>query len=195
MSSGAGRRRSRGQAITEFSVALPVLTLLALGGIDLGRGFYLGVETNGATRTGVRAAIQGDTFDIGDYVRSEPNTAIPNTTTAWGATGPGASNANCTSAPASQSCGDPQGCVASSFTGSQVACFAIRTCTLSGSSGDTGTFNCSGAWGSRPVPGATAHAIQVRVVYRLAAVTPLIQQFFSGALLIGNDGYGDEIYF
>jgi len=48
--------RARGQSLIEFAVVLPVLMLLTLGMIDLGRAFTFGVGVQQATRESVRYA-------------------------------------------------------------------------------------------------------------------------------------------
>lgn len=48
------RRKSRGQALVEFAVCLPILILLAAGVLELGRGYSIGVATSDAARDGAR---------------------------------------------------------------------------------------------------------------------------------------------
>ncbi len=50
--------RSRsGQSLVEFAFALPVLLLLLLGIIDLGRGFYMREQVSDAARAALRTAL------------------------------------------------------------------------------------------------------------------------------------------
>lgn len=190
-------RSRRGQAATEFAISLPVLVLLMLGISDLARAFYLSIEIAGAGRAGARIGITSDTADIGDFIRSEPNTAIPNTVASWGNTGPGQVNANCTSSTA-QNCGDPNGCPASAFAPNQVACFAVRPCEL-GSGGDTGACTAYGAWGARPESSSKAFkGIEVVVVYRFSPVTPFVANMSpspDGKIYMTRTQVGDELYF
>lgn len=191
------RHRQRGQAATELAISIPVLVLLMLGVTDLARAFYLSVEINGAARAGARAGIAGDTVDIGDFVRSEPNSGIPNTVAAWGNTGPGGVYADCTSAPASQRCGDPNGCVAASFQAGQLACFAVRRCSLSNGDWGTCTFDPLG-YGYRPVSSSSTYkALEITVVYRMPILTPLISNLAGagGYLLLNRTALADEVYF
>src|ERR1700724_3207557 len=127
MSPKQGRRRA--QALVETALILPVLVLLMLGSADLGRAFYPKRESAGPSRAGMRMAVLGGVVDIGNAVRSEPNSAIPNTASAWGSMAPGGTNADCTSN--TQHCGDPTGArpgAASAWGGAdQQACFAVRT--------------------------------------------------------------------
>lgn len=194
----SGRRGQRGQAATELAISIPVLVLLMLGVTDLARAFYLSVEINGAARAGARAGIAGDTVDIGDFVRSEPNTGIPNTPAAWGSTGPGGVNANCVSAPASQRyCGDPSGCVAASFQAGQLACFAIRRCALSNGDWGTCSFDPLG-YGYRPLSTSpTYKALEITVVYRMPILTPLISNLAGagGFLMLKRTALANEVYF
>ena len=175
MSPKQGRRRA--QALVETALILPVLVLLMLGSADLGRAFYLKLEMSGASRAGMRMAVLGGVVDIGNAVRSEPNSAIPNTASAWGSMAPGGTNADCTSN--TQHCGDPTGCrpgSASAWGGvDQQACFAVRTCLTWANGG------CAGysAWGVRPNAGAD-QAVEVFVVYRFLPATPLIANFAGG---------------
>ncbi len=190
-------REGRGQSLVEFALTLPLVLLLVFGVTDLARAFYYSIETSGAARAGVREAVIGETVDIGDAIRSEPNSAIANTVGVWGDTGPGGANGDCSSAIGSQRCGDPNGCPASAFPGSRLACFAVRSCTLSG--GDQGTCTSYGAWGSRPTVSAPGvRAIQVVVVYQFSPTTPLVAQLpgtVNGSFLLTQTGTGDELYF
>jgi hypothetical protein len=180
-----------GQALVEFCLLAPALLLFVLLTVDVGRAFWESIDSAGAARAGVRMGIISDTSDIGSAVRDEPNTGIPNTTTAWGNEGPGTSWGTCTSA--NGTCGDPNGCAAGSFTGSQVACFAIRTCNLS-SGGDLGSCQSWGPWGQRPVSGG--HGLQVTVVIKFSAVTPALGTLVpGGTIYLTQSAVGDELYF
>jgi hypothetical protein len=194
----SGAHSERGQSLVEISIMVPVLLLLVLGVTDFARAFSYSLEIAGAVRAGAREAITSDTSDIGDAIRSEPNSAIPNTAAAWGDTAPGGINGNCTAAPGSQACGDPNGCPSSVFTSNgSYACFAIRTCTLTG--GDSGTCSAYGSWGSRPVStGPTIRGIMVLVVYKYRAMTPLVPQLpvvAAGLLELKQTMIADELYF
>lgn len=48
------RRRSRGQALVEFAITLPILALLVAGTLELGRGYAFAVETSDAARDAAR---------------------------------------------------------------------------------------------------------------------------------------------
>jgi len=186
--------RQRGQALVEFAIITPVLLLFVLLTVDVGRAYWQAIDAAGAARAGVRMALISDTADIGGAVRDEPNTGIPNTVAAWGAVGPGQTWGTCTSVSAV--CGDPNGCQASSFSGTQFACFAIRTCTLSG--GDLGSCQSYGAWGLRPVTGG-GRGVQVLVVIKFTSVTPALAQIAGaasgGTIYIQQTTIGDELYY
>jgi hypothetical protein len=186
-------RWSNGQAIIEFTLLVPVLLLFVLLTVDISRAYWQSIDAAGASRAGSRMAIISDTSDIGSAIRDEPNSGIPNTVAAWGNEGPGQPNGTCISSTAT--CGDPSGCVASSFTGSQFACFAVRPCSLSGGA-DLGTCSSFGTWGSRPEPGG-GHAIQVVVVIKFIAATPALAQFVGpgGNLYLNQKTVAEEVYF
>jgi Flp pilus assembly protein TadG len=183
-------RNRRAQAVIEMALILPFLTLLTLGAADLGRAFYLHLEITGAARAGMRSGIQGTAHYIGGALRSEPNTAILNDATTWGSTGVGGSY-DCDPNAPGHTCGDPNGCPPSAFGAGQLACFAVRTCTITSSA-------CSsyGDWQSRPPGGGAAPtALVVRVVYKFTPVTPLIAQFGSGgSFYLAEETYGLELY-
>ena len=101
-------RHKRAQAMVETALILPFLTLLTLGAADLGRAFYLHLEITGAARAGMRNGIQGAGSDLGDAIRSEPNTAILNDATTWGSTGVGGTY-DCNPGIVGHTCGDPNG--------------------------------------------------------------------------------------
>ena len=190
----AGHRASRGQALVEFVIIVPVLLLFVMLTVDVGRAYFEAVDAAGASRAGVRMGIISDTSDIGDAVRNEPNTGIPDTVAAWGNVGPGTTRGVCTAA--ASTCGDPSGCISSSFSGTQIACFAVRACNLS--NGDLGTCSSYGAWGFRPVDGA-GHALQVLVVIKFTAVTPALSQVAGaasgGVIYLKQTAIGEELYF
>lgn len=186
-----GKRTGRGQALVEFVLLTPALLLFVLLTVDVGRAYWETIDAAGAARAGVRMGIISDTADIGSAVRDEPNTGIPNTTAAWGSVGPGTAWGTCTTA--SSTCGDPNGCGNSSFSGTQVACFAVRTCTLS-SGADLGICSVYSAWGVRPVSGG--HGLQVVVVIKFPAVTPALATFVPGGVLfLKQSAIGNELYF
>lgn len=174
---GTVRARQKGQSLVEFAVISVVLMLLLLGASDLARGFYLSVEISGASRAGMRAAVLINSANIGDAVRSEPNTAIPNTSSTWGATGPGGTYDHCDST--SGACGDPTGCATSVFSGARLACFAVRPCVVQSSAGNPLACASYGSWGQRPASGS-GNGIQVLVVYAFTPTTPAIARFAGG---------------
>jgi hypothetical protein len=184
-------RIQKGQALVEFALLTPVLILFVMLTVDVGRAFWESIDAAGAARAGVRMGIISDTSDIGNAVRNEPNSGIPNTTAAWGSVGPGTSFGTCLTAAGV--CGDPGGCAPPSFSGTQLACFAVRTCTLS-SGADLGAISGCGAWGVRPTNGG--HALQVFVVIKFPAVTPALSSFVpGGTLFLKQSSLGNELYF
>jgi Flp pilus assembly protein TadG len=56
-----GRQRSRGQALVEFALVLPVFILLLAGMIDFGFGFYSYMTVINGARSGAREAILNPT--------------------------------------------------------------------------------------------------------------------------------------
>ncbi|HEY1421756.1 MAG TPA: TadE family protein [Candidatus Dormibacteraeota bacterium] len=186
-----GRRSQTAQALVEFALLTPALIIFVLLTVDVGRAYWESIDAAGAARAGVRMGIISDTSDIGGAVRDEPNSGIPNTGAAWGSEGPGTSWGTCVTA--SSTCGDPNGCGAGSFTTTQIACFALRTCTMS-SGADTGTVTGCGAWGARPVNGG--HALQLIVVIKFPAVTPALSALVTGGILyLKQSSIGNELYF
>src|ERR1700686_4545373 len=47
-------RKSSGQALVEFAIALPILILLVAGVLELGRGYAYAIATSDAARDGAR---------------------------------------------------------------------------------------------------------------------------------------------
>lgn len=187
------RSGQRGQALVEFAVLTPALLLFVLLTVDVGRAYWQSIDAAGAARAGVRMGVISDTSDIGNAVRDEPNSGIPNTVAAWGPEGPGTSWGTCTTS--NQTCGDPAGCPSYSFTGTQFACFAVRTCTQS--NGDLGTCVAWGPWGLRPETGG-GHALEVLVAIKFKPVTPALSVLAGGAsatILLVQSALGEELYF
>jgi hypothetical protein len=187
------RRPSRGQALVEFTLTVPVLLLFVLLTVDVGRAYWESIDAAGAARAGARMGLISDTSDIASAVRDEPNSGIPNAVASWGLEGPGQTYGACTAS--SSTCGDPSGCAPSSFLGSQIACFAVRVCDLS-SGGDLGTCNSYETWGFRPEPG-TGRGIQVVVVIKFIAATPALAQIIGpgGNLYLTQKSVAEEAYF
>lgn len=189
-----GRNRlSSGQALVEFTLTVPVLLLFVLLTVDVGRAYWQSIDAAGAARAGARMAAISDTSDIGSSVRDEPNSGIPDTVATWGQEGPGQARGICTTSTGV--CGDPGGCAPSSFSGTQTACFAVRTCNLS-SGGDLGSCSAYGAWGFRPIAGG-GHAVEVLVVIKFIAATPALAQIIGpgGNLYLSQYSITEEVYF
>jgi Flp pilus assembly protein TadG len=51
---GSRHRRSQGQALVEFAIALPILILVVAGVLELGRGYSYAVAVSDAARDGAR---------------------------------------------------------------------------------------------------------------------------------------------
>lgn len=187
-----GRRAQKAQALVEFAILTPALLLFVMLTVDVGRAFWQSIDAAGAARAGVRMGIISDTADIGSAIRDEPNSGIPNTAAAWGSVGPGTPAGTCTTASAT--CGDSTGCASTAFTGTQIACFAVRTCTLS-SGADLGSCTSYGAWGLRPASGG-GRGLQVKVVIKFPPVTPTLTTFLNGGTLyLTQFSVGNELYF
>ena len=57
------RHRPRGQALVELGLLLPVLLLLLVGALDLGRVFYAQITITNAAKEGALVAARGGTYD------------------------------------------------------------------------------------------------------------------------------------
>jgi PKD repeat protein len=67
---GGTRERSRGQSLAEFALILPVLLLLLLTAIDLGRLMYSQITITNAAKEGALVASQGGSFQNGQPCNS-----------------------------------------------------------------------------------------------------------------------------
>jgi Flp pilus assembly protein TadG len=186
------KSRQRGQAFIELALVVPMLVLLALGTVDLGRAFYLNLPVAGMASVGAQVGAASNVGDIGTSIRLESN-AVPNTSAAWGSDlFTGGANAGCTVVPnvttQAQSCGDPYGCPTSGThnafaSAARVACYAVGMCTVESSS-HNGQCTSAITWQARPPASATVTspytngALLVKVVYVFTPTTPLIQGFF-----------------
>lgn len=103
----------RGTSMLELAFLIPVILLLAIGAVDFGRAYYLGIEVAGAARAGAQygAQNQGTSADTTGMVAAAKASAADVTT--WTSGFPTASwgcmcsdgtsqSASCTSSP---SCG------------------------------------------------------------------------------------------
>lgn len=203
------RRGPLGQAAIEIAISLPVIALVAFGGVDIGRAFYFRTPVGAMASAGARFGAVSSTNDIGAAVRQE-SSVVPDTAASWGqaytdGTHIGTESDCSNHTLASQRCGDPGGCaMGSSFwttPGPGVpggarpdACFAVRSCTIDTSATSAHTGGCTqpagcaaatSAWQTRPVAAASLlppqclAALQVVVVYRFTPSTPVIGSFFA----------------
>ncbi len=62
-SNGRKRRRSRGQALVEFALVLPIFLVLALGAIDFGWALKSYITATNSAREGARLGVVGATQD------------------------------------------------------------------------------------------------------------------------------------
>jgi Flp pilus assembly protein TadG len=183
-----------------MALALPLLLLMMAGTVDFSRAFYQNIEVSGAQRAGLRTALISDAADIGESIRQEPNTAIPDNSTTWGPYFLTGAYGDC--AGPVQACGDPNGCSTSginnAFASGNSACFAVQRCKL-----DTTDNSCpaSTTWGNRPVKGqnaqtCTEQGVRVLVVYKFKPATPIISQFTStgGAFFLRASAVGNVLY-
>lgn len=196
------RHGERGQAFIELALSIPVLILIVLGTVDLGRAFYVNLPVTGMASVGAQVGATSSTADVGLAVRQESN-IVPDTAVAWGnvyydSSTKGA-NSTCNTTPATgtqaQPCGDPHGCQTSGSTdafssASRIACFAVGMCTLDAN--HDGQCTSAVTWQARPPAGATSGgapstnaALVVKVVYAFTPSTPLIANFFraTGSIL------------
>jgi hypothetical protein len=72
----AARRRARGQALTEFAIVLPLLMILFLGIIDLGRAIYIYNGVSQAAREIARAASVNPGNPLGSHPEVQKVVAI-----------------------------------------------------------------------------------------------------------------------
>ena len=70
-----GRRKDGGQAAAELALVLPVLALIALGCLDLGRAFSVWVTLTNATREGARYGCLHPADSAGIVARTEAEMA------------------------------------------------------------------------------------------------------------------------
>ena len=77
-----GKRSLAGQSLAEFAITLPVLLLLLLGVLDLGRLFFAYIAVNNAAREGARygAEFPYDTAGIINIAKREPDNLVTVTT-------------------------------------------------------------------------------------------------------------------
>jgi Flp pilus assembly protein TadG len=72
-------RNSRGQAMAEMAIVLPILILLLMGMVDLGRIFHSYLVITNASREGARKAVLGCTDIIIRERVSDTTTHLDNT--------------------------------------------------------------------------------------------------------------------
>ena len=181
-----------------MGLAIPMLIVLVMGTVDLGRAFYANLPVAGMASNGAQQGAIASTNDIGLAVRQESN-IVANTAAAWGNVFTGSVNAACTTTPNAstnaQLCGDPYGCLTSGVNNafsasSRVACFAVGMCTMDAVN-HNGQCTSTPTWQSRPPASAattspyTNAALVVKVVYAFTPATPLVGGFFkaTGSIL------------
>ena len=113
-SARAGRRkRSRGQALVEFALILPVFMLVMLIAIDFGRLFFTYIQVNNAAREGAAYGAGNPTSTTGITSRAQQETNAqgqrgenPITVTAGCADSSGALPGGCADAPGGSGTGN-----------------------------------------------------------------------------------------
>lgn len=186
------RARARGQAVIELAIVMPLLLLIGLGSVDLGRVLSDSTVATGQVGAGLRSGARSSSADIGSVVRSAAAPEIANSAANWGAAAAGGSDDGCASGA---TCGDPQGCASGSTfwsagSGSPPkACFAVGTCTAAGTPAQCTPV----AWNSRPA-GGSADILILRVVLHVTTWTPAVAQIAGGALTVVHDGYTAVTY-
>jgi Flp pilus assembly protein TadG len=179
------RRRKNGQAMAEFALMVPFLLLFVMGTYDLGSWVAQTSSLRAQARAGVREAARGANVDVGDAIRKEGATAIPNTAAAWGTEAYLGTQATCSSY--NSACGDAQGCTSSSSfwttygsgaTQYPIACFAVTHCTLTPPTNPLTTSSSAtcplGSWQTRPPGGTAGDMVVIVVTHKFSPVTPLL---------------------
>jgi len=71
------RRREKGQSVAEVALVTPLLLLLLVGAIEIGRFAYYGIEVANAARAGVQYGSQSlaDSFDLPGITQAAKNDA------------------------------------------------------------------------------------------------------------------------
>ena len=163
----------------EMALVAPILFMILLGTVDVGRYVADATLIEGALRAGMRAA-QNDipAADVGTAIRDNASTFLTNNNTTWGDAEAlsGSNDCDVTATPA-HACGDPEGCSTSPLSSfwtpasgpAPTACFAVGYCTLT--TGPPATCNdpSSGNWTNWP--NGTGMVV-VRVVVKFDSWAP-----------------------
>jgi Flp pilus assembly protein TadG len=87
LSRGITRARPSGQGIVEFALALPILMMIMLGTIDLGRMFFDYIDLRGAVVDGAQFGARNPT-NMGGIVSATKETGVPaNTVVSYSTSG------------------------------------------------------------------------------------------------------------
>jgi Flp pilus assembly protein TadG len=112
----AGKRsRSRGQSLVEFALISPVLLLLLVGVLDLGRAFYIQTALQNAAREGTRYGSVHPTWVVASD-QADPNNLTYRINTEAGATVPASALTT------TVSCTDGSGATYAAGTGGYMSC-------------------------------------------------------------------------
>jgi hypothetical protein len=187
-------RRQRGTAAIEMAIVGPLLVLLAIGGMDLGRVNADSTTLASEARAGLRAGVVSVAADMGNVIRLEADPNIPNTAATWGAAAPGGVE-DCSIA--ATSCGDPGGCaIGSAFwttAGTPIRCFSVNYCTSSGSPKTCGALS---TWATHlPAGHGAGVVLVVKVVARYQPLSAMLQPFLSAGYMYSQQTlYGAPLY-
>ncbi len=83
------RRLTRGQSLTEFALILPIIALIMIGAIDLGRAYYTKVTLANAVRVGAEYAVdpsrwrEYSTGDKNAFQNANPGLTDPCNNNEW----------------------------------------------------------------------------------------------------------------
>jgi Flp pilus assembly protein TadG len=159
-----GRRSSHGQSLVEAAVTLPLVLLLALGVIDIGRAFYYREAVTNATRQALRVAVSQNQQATANAICASAGAGPIAVTTTSPITPATASIATIVNQAAleSSSNGTPAG---SAINGGTIS---VTFHCLAGAA----VTNASGNGNGPSDPGSDA--VSVTINYSFAVITPLL---------------------
>jgi Flp pilus assembly protein TadG len=180
VSTGPRRRRSSGQALSEFALVAPVLLLVLFGVVDFGRAMYYYITLNQASNEGVRVAVRASNYIDANNVRHSWPTD-DDVLAAVQAHAPSVLLANpCANGPINQALVPPPNTGWIYITDSTTS---DGSGTPNAPAGGGGSF-VPGPGCSTPVPAANNYPLKVTIRYNFVPMTPLLSQAVGNRVIL-----------
>lgn len=176
-------RRSHGQSLVEFALCAPVILLLALGVADLGRAFYYQEAVSNAARQALRIAVLDVQQSTGNSACAASGVSTATTTITLPPSGATLATIGNEASLESTATGTPSG---TAISGASLSVTWHCDASKNAITNATATSTDPASTGSA--------AIEVKITYPMALITPFLGTFISSPVNIVTDDFARAQY-